>query len=108
MTDVRGPSDTKFSPVDSTLGPWIRVGYENRLNTVITFITFITYGTKATANYLVSKKRVNDSTKATHLLVKTTVCVSAVTQIENVTASIIAEKDLRRNILRGEGDFGIS
>ena len=26
MADVRGPLDTKFSPVDSTLGPWIRVG----------------------------------------------------------------------------------
>ena len=34
------------------------------------------------------------------MLVKTTVCVSALTQIDNVTATIIAEKDSRRNILR--------
>ena len=57
MNDVRGPLDTKSSPVDSTLGPWIRVGYENRLNTVILFNTFITHSTKATSsNYLVSEK----------------------------------------------------
>jgi hypothetical protein len=31
MADMRGPLDTKFCPVDSTLGPWIRVGYENRV-----------------------------------------------------------------------------
>jgi hypothetical protein len=101
MADVRGPLDTKFAPVDSTLGPWIRVGYDNRLNTVIPFNTFITYSTEAATNSLVNEKELNDeSTKATHLLVKVTVCVSALTQIDNVTASMIAEKDLRRNILR--------
>ena len=36
---------------------------------------------------------------------KTTVCVSALTQTDNVTASIIAEIDLRRNILK-KGNFG--
>jgi hypothetical protein len=102
MADKRGPSDTKFSPVDSTLEPWIRVGYENRLNTVISFNTFITYSTKAATNSLVSEKELSDrSTKATHLLLRVTVCVSALTQIDNVTANMIAEKDLRRNnILR--------
>ena len=103
MADVRGPLDTKFSPVDSTLAPWIRVGYENRSNTVILFSAFITYSTKAAANYLISEKGLSDeSTKVTHLLVKTTVCVSALTQIDNATASIIAEKDLKSNILRKE------
>ena len=34
------------------------------------------------------------------MLVKTTVCVSALTQIDNVTATIIAEKGSRRNISR--------
>ena len=45
MADVRGPLDTKFSPVDSTLGPWIRVGYEDRLNNVhpIQYIHYIQY-----------------------------------------------------------------
>ena len=101
MADVRGPLDTKFSPVDSTLAPWMRVGYENRLYTVIPFNTFVSYSTKAAANYLFSEKGLSDeSTKATHLLVKTTVCVSALTQIDNVTASITAETDLRRNILK--------
>jgi hypothetical protein len=103
MADKRGPLDTKFCPVDSTLEPWIRVGYENRLNTVISFNMFITYSTKAASNSLVSEKGSSDkSTKATHLLKKVTVCVSesALTQIDNVTASIIAEKDLRTNILR--------
>ena len=103
MADVRGPLDTKFSPVDSTLAPWIRVGYENRSSTVILFSAFITYSTKAAANYLISEKGLSDeSTKVTHLLVKTTVCVSALTQIDNATASIIAEKDLKSNILRKE------
>ena len=41
MADVRGPLDTKFPPVDSTLAPWIRVGYGNGLNTVIPFNTLI-------------------------------------------------------------------
>ena len=62
---------------------------------------FITYSTKAATNSLVSEKKLSDeSTKATHLLVKTMVCVSALTQIDNVRASIIAEKDLRKNISR--------
>ena len=56
MADVRGPSDTKGFPVDSMLGPLIRVGYENRLNTVIPFNTLITYSTKAAANCLSVKK----------------------------------------------------
>ena len=101
MADKRGPLDTKFCPVDSTLGPWISIGYEDRLNTVTPFNTFSTYSTTAASNSLFSEKGLsNESTKATHLLVKTTVCVSALTQIDNVTASIIAEKDLRRNILK--------
>jgi hypothetical protein len=77
------------------------------LNTVISFNTFSTYSTKAASNNsLVSEKGYSDeSTKETHLLVKTTVCVSALTQIDNVMASMIAEKDLRRNILMREKGF---
>ena len=56
MADVRGPLDTKGCPVDSMLGPWIRVGYENRLDAVVPFNMFITYSTKAASNYLVSEK----------------------------------------------------
>jgi hypothetical protein len=98
--DKIGPLDTKGCPVDNTLEPWIRVGYENKLNIVIPF-TFITrtYSTKAASNFLVSEKGLNDeSTKATHSLVKVMVCVSALTQIDNDTASINAEKDLRSNL----------
>ena len=45
MADKRGPFDTKSCPVDSTLGPWIRVGYEDRLNNVhpIQYIHYILY-----------------------------------------------------------------
>ena len=57
MADVRGPLDTKSSPVDSTLGPWIRVGYENRFSTVNSFKRFFTYSTKAASNSLVSENR---------------------------------------------------
>jgi hypothetical protein len=54
----------------------------------------------ATAMSLVSEKGlIDESTKATHLLVKVTVCVSALAEIDNVAASIIAEKDLKRTIL---------
>jgi hypothetical protein len=60
MAATREPSDSKGSPVDSILPAWIRVGYENRLNTVIPFYTIITYSTMAATNSLqvVSKKRV--------------------------------------------------
>jgi hypothetical protein len=65
MADVRGPLDTKFCPVESMLGPWIRVGYGKRLNIDIPFNTFIAYSTKAASNFLVSekglKRRVNKS-----------------------------------------------
>ena len=67
MTDVRGPSDTKSSPVDSTSGPWMRVGYEDMLNTVIPFDTFITYSTITASNYLVSEKG-TESTKSDALV----------------------------------------
>jgi hypothetical protein len=71
---------------------------KKRLNIVVLFNMFITYSTKAASNSLVSEKGLNDeSTKATYLLMKVMVCVSALTQIDSVTASIIAEKDLRRN-----------
>ena len=68
---------------------------------------FNTYLTSAAANFLVSEKG-KDSTKPTYLFWKVTVCVSAagagvaaaLTQIVNVVASKVAEKDLRRNILR--------
>jgi hypothetical protein len=98
MADVRGPLDTKVSPVESTLGPWISIGYENRLNT-----TVISFSTKAATNSLVSERGTRDkSRKVTHLLVKTTVCVSALTPIDNVTASKIAEK-VREETYRGKG-----
>ena len=80
--DKIGPLDTKGSPVDSMLEPWIRVGYENRLNIVIPFNTFITriYSAKAASNFLVSEKKLNEElTKATHSLAKVMVCVSALT-----------------------------
>ena len=60
MADVRGPLDTKVCPVDSTLAPWIRVGYENKVNTIISFNTFVTYSTKAATNMLVSEKWLRD------------------------------------------------
>ena len=57
MADKRGPLDTKFCPVESTLGPWIRVGYESRLNTVTPLNTFVTYSTKAaSSNSFVSER----------------------------------------------------
>jgi hypothetical protein len=107
MADVRGPLDTKVSPVDSTLasGPWISIGYENRLNTVtvISFKTFVTYSTKAATNSLVSERGSSDkSREATDLLMKTTVCVSALTQIDNVTARERFEK----KHFEEKGDFG--
>ena len=101
MADVRGPLDTKGPPVDSILFPWIRVGYKDRLDTLISFNKFTTYSAIAATNPLFSEKGLSDeSRKATHLLVKITVCDSALTQSDKVTASIIAEKILRRNILR--------
>ena len=73
---------------------------ENRLNTAIPFnSTFVTYSSRAATNSLVSDKGSSDkSRKATHLLVRTMVCVSALTQIENATVSKIAEKGSRRSI----------
>ena len=58
MADVRGPVDTKVSPVDSTLAPWIRVGYDDRLNAVFSFnnLKFITYSTITASNSLSVKK----------------------------------------------------
>jgi hypothetical protein len=53
---VRGPWDTKVAPVESTLGPWIRVGYESRLIIVTPPIKFIIYSAKAASNFLVSEK----------------------------------------------------
>ena len=66
MADVRGPVDTKGSPVDSTLAPWIRVGYDDRLNAVFSFnnLKFITYNTIAASNSSSVKRvkrRVNQS-----------------------------------------------
>lgn len=85
----------------------ISLGYENtaRLNTAISFNTFVTYcsnGVAATNSFVSDKGSSDNSRKATHMLLKTMVCCSssALTQIENVTATIIAEKGLRRNISR--------
>ena len=61
MADVRGPLDTKVCPVDSTLAPWIRVGYENRLSQYYHLIQYVvTYSTKAATNILVSEKWLMD------------------------------------------------
>ena len=53
---MKGPWDTKVAPVESTLGPWIRVGYENKLIIVTPSSRFIIYSAKAASNFLVSEK----------------------------------------------------
>ena len=101
---TREPSDSKGPPVDNILPPWMRVGYmKTRLKTVIPLNTFITYSTMAATNSLPSRQRNGwgSNKKRTHLLMNVTLWVSALTQIDNdVTASMIAKKDLRKNILR--------
>lgn len=49
------------------------------------------------------KRQATSQTKRTHLLMNVTSWVSALTQIDSVTASMKAEKDLRKNILRRKG-----
>ena len=102
---TRGPLDVKGPPVDNILPPWIRVGYtriSHKLSSHL--ICFITYSTMATTNSLQvvseKKRQATSQTKRTHLLMNVTSWVSALTQIDSVTASMNAEKDLRKNILR--------
>lgn len=71
---------------------------KTELNRVTPF-KFITHSAKATSILLVSEKWLSEEpTRPTHLLSKCTVCVSALTKIDNVMARRVAGKVLRRNI----------